>query len=706
MGKKRNTNKLESIESSIVNRLTQAHGRSIAYCDLIKVCTDRGGSKELFDEALDGLIEKGKAIKAGKGFAWAAAVGAFPAKVTRVNKTFGFIEREDGEEVFIPGKYLLGALPGDEVTARLIPSRTGEPEGEILGITKECDAKFTGMIVKEYSVLFVQPDSLTKNPIALVRGGCTYKEGDKVMAKIVSRGTRHSDHRAEVTAVFGSAEIAAACAMSVLELEGIPTEFPEEVLEEAKRIEAAGLQPDSSRLDLRDEIIFTIDGADTKDIDDAVSIEKTEKGWRLGVHIADVSHYVKPNSPLDREAYSRGTSVYYADRVIPMLPKELSNGICSLNPDEDRFAFSALTELSEDGDLINYEFRKTIIRSRVKGVYSEINKLLSGSTDEEIEKKYSEVKDKLFLMRELAGILTANKLRRGAPQLETTESKLIIGEDGTCVDVIPRTRGESELFIEEFMLTANEAAAKFAAEHELPFVYRIHEKPSPEKVETLLTVLPKLNILPPDFDEIKPCHMAEVLRKAKDSKYFTVVNNLVLRSMAKAKYSEEPVGHFGLALADYSHFTSPIRRYPDLAIHRIMSDCLAGMSKADIKKRYTAFSIGASSHSTEREIAAMNAERSCEDCYKAEYMKGHVGEVFEGQISSVTDFGFYVELPNTVEGLVHIKTLTDGVYEYDGEFTLKGVGRDYSIGDKVRVKCVAADVNSGNVDFTAVEDDK
>ena len=432
-----------------------------------------------------------------------------------------------------------------------------------------------------------------------------------------------------------------------------------------------------------------------------MSVEKTDNGWKLGVHIADVSHYVRGNSALDKEAMSRGTSIYYADKVIPMLPKELSNGICSLNPNEDRLTLSAFMELDKSGEMLSYRFAKSVIRSRVKGVYTEINAILKGEETPEITEKYSGVRNEIALMNELADILIEKKKRRHAPEIDTTESILVIDENGVCCDVLPRERGKAECIIEEFMLTANEAAAKLAREKKVPFVYRIHEAPPEEKVERLHEVLPKLGFECPQFNEFKPVHAGMILEQARGTDKFEAVNLMVLRSMAKAKYSTEPLGHFGLVLEDYAHFTSPIRRYPDLAIHRIITDILAGYGSEWLNKRYSGFAANSAERSSAAELRAVAIERECDDCYMAEYMKAHIGESFTARISGVTEFGFYAELPNTIEGLIHIRTLPEGEYDYSEPVSLteKFSGVTYTLGMEVKVICSAVDVNSGRIDF-------
>ena len=695
-------------KNKILLVLNQAGKKPLTRNDMIAKSKCKKTESEVFKKALDELKSEGLICDQKKGYVLCSRMGYFKATVKRISKTFGFIEKdEDQTEVFIPGKFLMGAMPGDKVIANLIPSRTGKPEGEVIAITETADATITGVLEQEYKEFFIIPDTMSKTAVRVVENECGAKPGDKVIARIIARGTSHSAHKAAIVSTFGSSEKASSCAMALLKVSGISLEFPADAQAEAKKLSEDGIRPEDlkKRLDLRDEIIFTIDSAESKDLDDAISIARTNTGYQLGVHIADVSHYVKGNSPLDKEALVRGTSVYYADRVVPMLPKELSNGICSLNPDEDRLAFSCLIDLDKQAKIKGYKFHKTVIRSAVKGVYKEINTILDGTATDEIKQKYARVSDNIFIMNELADILMENRDKRGAPSLETSESKLIINENDICVDVVPRTRGKSEMIIEEFMLLANQCAANLARTSKIPFVYRIHEDPSLEKLADMKDFLTRMNIEFPHFSEVKPAHFAEILKNNRDSEKFPVINNILLRSMAKAKYAPDPVGHFGLALEDYSHFTSPIRRYPDLAIHRILTDLVSGCDAEWLTKRYQSFVTNASERSTSTEITAVKIERDCEACYMAEYMKAHLGEEFEGIISSVTDFGFYVELDNTVEGLVHINSHEEDAFEYDGLVSLKGErsGKIFALGDKVKVQCTAANVNSGNIDFRVVE---
>lgn len=696
---------IDSYKNKIVTFLETNGKKLMPLSELESKCRTKKFGRDNFVAAFDELRTDGVIMmRKGMKAALCSKMKCRPAEISRLSRTFGFAVTNDGTEYFIPGKCMLGAMPGDRVLITDIPSRTGEPEGEVVDILKFGSSVMTGRIEFVDDKPYLVPDSASKNHVIIEKDrSVPFNNGDKVLCEITYRGKRHSEHKVCVTAVFGSSEFAASCADSALVIHGAPTVFPEDTLKEAKKISEGGVQEYAfnNREDFRNMCIFTIDGAESKDLDDAVSVEKTSDGYRLGVHIADVSNYVRGNSALDKEAMKRGTSIYYADKVIPMLPKELSNGICSLNPDENRLTLSAVMELSENGEMKSYRFCKSVIRSRVKGVYSEINTILCGTETPEVSKKYAHVRDSIFLMNELADILIEKKKRRHAPELETTESKLIIGEDGICCDVVPRERGKSERIIEEFMLCANEAAAKLAMEKKVPFVYRIHEKPPEEKTDRLRETLLRLGLECPQFTDFKPSHAAEVLGKARGTELFEAVNMMILRSMAKAKYSNEPLGHFGLALEDYAHFTSPIRRYPDLAIHRIITDILAGYNNEWLNKRYGGFAYNAAERSTSAEIRAVTIERECEDCYKAEFMKQHIGEVFEGKISGVTEFGFYVELPNTVEGLVHIRTLPEGEYDYSEPISLteKFSGVSYTLGQTVRVLCAAVNVSEGTIDF-------
>ncbi len=634
-----------------------------------------------------------------------AAPAGVPARVVSVRERFGFVRLDEAEtDLFVPGRQLMGAMPGDHVLVEIRTGRDGREEGRVTQITERNDAPFAGTLIRdEYGRLAIQPDTLTSFPLLVSRQAVEAKVGDKVIGKIFSRGDRHDGHRAAILETYGSANNAATACQVVVDIAGVPQEFSDEVLVEADRVAAAGI-PEAEiarRLDLRDKPIFTIDGADTRDIDDAVSIEKDADGWMLGVHIADVSYYVRHDSILDLEARERGTSIYYANKVIPMLPKALSNGICSLNPQEDRLAFSALMRLTPDGILKSWAFHKTVIRSRVQGVYGEINRMITGDRPPELEEKYREVLDALPLMKELAGLLRARRMERGSLDLETTEPKFVLDENGVCIDIKTRGEGLSEGFIEEFMLVANQAAACFARERKLPHVYRVHENPPADKLERLKEVLEAIGMKTDALDGVVDPHaLAGILATARARGLGTLVNFMILRSMAKARYQPENIGHFGLALRDYSQFTSPIRRYPDLMIHRIMSESVEGADSKALHERYDSFVEEASASSSEAELRAMNIERDCDDRYKAEYISQHLGERYTGIISSATNFGIYVSLDNTVDGLIRLNELGEG-FAFDGAISVLNptIGMRYRVGDPLDILVTAADISTGRVSF-------
>ena len=694
----------------IVSKLKRSGKKPVRYKELLRDCKRKHFDIDKFNDTVASMKRTGEITETKFGFSLGEKRKERSCKVVRINRTFGFVQDlETGVDYFVAGKYLMGAMPGDIVKVRVFKGKGESLEGEVTAVEQENYSRFMGEIVNEFGQLKIVPDTMCKSSMSFDNPqGLELHEGDKVIAEITHRGKRHSEHSCVITASYGSSMRASSCALCVVEINGLTPVFPPQVIMEARNVsDYSRIDKEiPKRLDLRDLPIFTIDGADTKDIDDAISVTRTKNGYELGVHIADVSHYVLPKSELDNEAFKRGTSVYYANRVIPMLPKELSNGICSLNPGEDRLAFSCIAQLDKQGHITSYKFAKTVIRSRVKGVYSEINEMLEGYNSRSNSVKYQQVADQLPVMLELADILKATRLERGCPELETAEGKLIIDENDRCVDVVPRTRGRSEEMIEDFMLVANECAARFGFDKKLPFVYRIHEEPSEEKTEGFKQALVQLNIQYKIGQHTTPGDIAAILKQVKDTPLAPIVNSIALRSMSKAKYSTEPVGHFGLVLDDYAHFTSPIRRYPDLAIHRIMSDYLSGEKTEDIARKYSKFSYAAADQATKTEITAMEVESSCEDCYKAEYMLGHVNEEFDGIITGVTDFGVFVGLENTCEGLLHIDQMQEGLYKSDEMISLKNysTGQTYTLGDKIRVKVMGSNVNSGKIDFTLADE--
>ena len=671
---------------------------------------DRASDRKVMD-TLDELVRDAQ-ICQRQGVFFTVRSGradkALLCTIVKLGKNFAFAMLEDGtSDVFIPGRFTRGAMPGDTVLIEKFehPRVEGSDEGEVLAVLEQKN-DLVGTVRRIDGRLKFVPDDCPAISMVIQRDGeGGAKDGDKVAVTIAMRGNRQEDHRVAVAMRFGSADEAKRCAKALLYAKDIRTRFPEEVRDEAKKFENMKItEADTEgRMDLRALPIFTIDSAETKDIDDAISLNRTpDGGYELGVHIADVSNYVKPGSALDTEAFNRATSVYYADQVVPMLPKQLSNGICSLNEKELRLAFSCLMHINANGELAEYRFVKSVICSRVKGVYSEINALLAGTADAEIQAKYAEVADQLPAMKELYGHRARLRRERGCMDIESGEVKLILDDNGRCIDVKKRTSGESESMIEEFMLLANQCAAHFARVKQLPFVYRVHEEPNAEKLERLHDLLRACSINDHFAKDVPtPKELSAILEGVRGTPYEQIINTGMLRCMSKALYEEKPKGHYGLVLKDYAHFTSPIRRYPDLAIHRIMTDQLKGTAKETMILRYTDFAEKAAKQASEREVVAMQIERRAEDCYKAEYARLHLGECREGTISGVTQRGLFVELDNGVEGFVPAASLTaTGTSLTEGiRLTDSVSGKNWNLGDRMMITIVRADVNLGKIDF-------
>ena len=647
-----------------------------------------------------GVSKKGKYMKPEN----VALVGTFES----TSRGFGFVVIPDREDdIFVKANDTMNAFYHDKVKVVITTEKNGgkRAEGKIVAIVEHEVKEVVGTFQKNRTYGFVIPDNAKINcdifiPQEFMNGAV---EGSKVVASISDYGSQSKNPQGKVTEVLGHIDDPGVDIMSIIKAYDLPVEFPESVKKAINDIPDVVSEKDKAgRVDLRNVQMVTIDGEDAKDLDDAVSISKEGPVYHLGVHIADVSNYVKPGSELDNEAFNRATSVYYADQVVPMLPKQLSNGICSLNEGVLRLAFSCLMHLDKDGNLIDYRFVKSVIRSRVKGVYSEINALLAGSADDELKGKYHEVLSQLPAMKELYGHRARLRKERGCMDIESGEVKLILDEDGHCIDVKKRTSGESEAMIEEFMLLANQCAAHFARVKQIPFVYRVHEEPNAEKLERLHTLLQACGINDHFAKDVPtPKELSAILEGVRGGPYEQIINTGMLRCMSKAVYEEKPKGHYGLVLKDYAHFTSPIRRYPDLAIHRIMTAQLKGMDKDTMVLRYSDFAEKASKQSSEREIIAMQIERKAEDCYKAEYARRHLGECYEGRISGVTQRGLFIELDNGVEGFVPASSLTPS-----GTMLTEGIrlsdpvsGKNWSLGDTMMITIVRADVNLGKIDF-------
>ena len=656
-------------------------------------------------------IKNGQYAPGFATFSNEAAPNAIPCTLVKLAARFGFASRDDGTgDIFIPGRALHGAMPQDKILVKLFdrPRVEGSSEGEVLEVTVP-NNRFAGTVaLSDDGRLCVEPDGCRDVKFLLAKQGSEGVHlGDKVGFLITHRGERHSDHRAAVVEKFGSSDYASECSKAILSGRNVRREFPEDVLEEAHAYDNAVIDQTEAakRLDLRAIPIFTIDSAETKDIDDAISLQKLADGYELGVHIADVSHYVRPGSALDTEAFERATSIYYADKVIPMLPTQLSNGICSLNQGEERLAFSCLMRLDEQGNISSYKFVKTVICSRVKGVYKEINALLApeeGADLSELQAKYAPVADQLPVMDELYRKRMELRKKRGGMDIESTEAKFIMDENGRCIDIVKRERGTSECMIEEFMLLANQCAANAGRTNKVPFVYRVHEAPDAEKMEKLSATLLACG-LNAKFKNPIPTQLelAALLDETRGQPIQIPVHTGILRSMQKARYAPQPLGHYGLVLADYAHFTSPIRRYPDLAIHRILSELLLGASANQLNADFGEFAQRASEQSSKQEVAAVRIERDVEDLYKAEYMHSRLGEVYMGTVAGITPRGIFVELENTVEGFVPAAQLCKGEPQViDGVSMLDPLtGRSWMLGTSMKIRVAGADVALGRVDF-------
>ena len=627
---------------------------------------------------------------------------------------FGFAEilDEDGrEDIFIAPDDTMGAMTGDTVLVHKF--RRGEPgftrgnEGQITKILERGNTEIIGTLYMQGIHGMVHPDNDKLHTEIAVRGTdlAEAKPGDKVAVRITDYGKRRRGEfvilpEGFITAVFGRADTKEANYAAILHKNGVPTNFSDAVIWEAEDMAARPIT-ETGRRDLRELPTLTIDGADAKDLDDAISLEKLPDGWRLYVHIADVSEYVKEGGEVDREAYARGTSVYFVDKVVPMLPVALSNGSCSLNGGVDRWALTAIIDLDGAGNPRAYDFAKSLIRSDVRGVYTEVNDLFAKGRDSAFAGKYAPVLDMLFEMQTLYGVLRHAANVRGQLNLESVEAKILLDEKGIAVDIVPRERGEAEMLIEQFMLAANVAAATWLTERGLPCLYRIHEDPLPEKIRAFAEFAHNMDLDVSGVKEgVSPRRLGQLLAEASEQGIAEVVSGVMLRSLAKAKYHEKPGGHYGLALPLYCHFTSPIRRYPDLFVHRAISHAL------DNTKRRPAHPAESARVSSEAEVRAVTAERQIEDLYMAQYCCAHVGEEFEGIISSVCSFGVFVRTTKLFEGLIPVEALfsrRDTAVYNEKSMTLKAGSRIYRLGDSIRVRVTRAEVATGRIDMELAE---
>ena len=671
----------------------------------------RAFKKTLKTMEKEGLIFRTKKDK----FALPERLGLITGKLQAHAKGFGFLipEIEGEKDVFIPSSFINGAMNGDRILVQITrEDKNGKKrEGEVIQILERANTKIIGVYEdsKNFGFVIAEDTRISQDIFISKKDRNGAKDGDVVVVEITKWPEKRRSPEGVVKEVLGQKGDKGLDILTIIKKYGLPEEFPPKVQAFASGIdEEIPLKEYKRRKDLRDVRMVTIDGEDAKDLDDAVSIERLDNGrYRLGVHIADVSHYVREKNPLDKEALKRGTSVYLIDRVIPMLPKKLSNGICSLNPKVDRLTLSCIMDIDSSGKVLDHEIVESVIRTNERMTYTDVTKILKDN-DPELSKRYEYLLDDFKAMEELCNILYKKRTKRGAIDFEFEESKIILNEFGKPIDIKPYEREIANRIIEEFMLVCNETVAEHMFWSHLPFVYRIHEDPDEEKLEKFREFIYNLGYIVKWNGEVKPRNLQEILEKVRGKKEETVVSTLLLRSMMRAKYSPECVGHFGLAAKYYCHFTSPIRRYPDLQIHRIIKEFINGKIDDDRSKKLTALVDYAARQSSETENIATEAEREVDDLKKAEYMLDRIGEEFEGIVSSVTSFGMFVELPNTIEGLIHITALDDDYYIYDenhlclmGERTKK----IYRLGDFVKVRCSKVDIPNREIYFDMVEDE-
>lgn len=691
--------------------------KPLLFEELVMVLDVPKSDIEVFKGLLEELEEEGKIFKTHKNrYGVPERMSLVAGRLQASERGYGFVipDDEDIKDIFISAESLNGAMHNDRVIARINKKVIGDKrsEGEVLKIIRRANRTVVGTFESSRYFGFVVPDDrrvtgdifIPKDEINKA------KPGDKVIAEILKWPEKRRNAEGRIVEIIGNKDDVGTDILSIIKSYDLPEEFPPEVLEQAESIpDKVSPEMLKGRRDLRQLRMVTIDGEDAKDLDDAVSIEKLPDGkYRLGVHIADVSYYVKEGTPLDREALKRGTSVYLVDRVIPMLPKKLSNGICSLNPNVDRLAFTVMMDIDAHGKVVDHEIVESVIRTSERMTYTNVYKILV-EKDEALCDRYSYLVEDFKLMEELALILRNKRVARGAIDFDFEEAKIILDEKGKPVEVKRYEITIANRIIEEFMLVCNETVAEHFFWADTPFVYRIHEDPDVEKIQNFAELVHNLGYTLKGINKIHPRALQELLDKVKGSKEERIISTIMLRSLAKARYSNENAGHFGLAAKYYCHFTSPIRRYPDLIIHRIMKEQLKGRLDENRIQILDEKLPDIARQCSQRERAADEAERDTEDLKKVEFMKYHEGEFFDGIISNVTSFGMFIELDNTIEGLVRMSSMEDDYYIYnEKQYSLMGerTRKTYRIGDTVRVQLARADIASRQIDFALAGKEK
>ena len=670
--------------------------------------------REELKEVLDALIADGKIVLSKRGKYGRPEKKILTGTFSGSSRGFGFVVLEGGQQdIYIPADQTGDAMHGDKVQITAEPARAGRrPEGTVIRVLERANETLVGYYQKNRHFGFVIPDNQKIATDIFIPEGedMGAATGHKVVVRLTSFGGTRKKPEGRVTEIIGHVNDPGTDILSIVKAYGLPEEYPPEVMEQVSRIpDEVTAEEMQGRKDIRSWQTVTIDGEDAKDLDDAISLTKKDGIYHLGVHIADVSNYVQGGSALDREALKRGTSVYLADRVIPMLPERLSNGICSLNQGQDRLTLSCLMDVNEKGKVISHKIAETVIRVDERMCYTDVKNILE-DTDDVAKKRYEALIPMFFLMKELSGILRSRRHTRGSIDFDFPESKIILNAAGRAIDVQPYEANVATRIIEDFMLLANETVAQEYCTGDYPFVYRTHENPDPEKIESLLMLLHNEGVnIQKSGQEITPGEIQEILESIEGMPNEAQISRLTLRTMKQAKYTTECSGHFGLAAKYYCHFTSPIRRYPDLQIHRIIHDRLRGrLVREGRTEHYKEILDEVARQSSVCERRADEAERESDKLKKAEYMSYHLGEEYEGIISGVTGWGLYVELPNTVEGLIHINTLRDDYYVFDQDaYELRGdmTGKIFRLGQKVRVRVADADKMLKTVDFVLAEED-
>lgn len=695
----------------ILAYMRQASYRPLGYVDLVEALQLDEEDQARFNKILGQLEKEGEIVRTRRDkYGLPEMMNIFKGIIRVSQRGYGILlpDAAEAEEVFVYGKNLNGAMHGDRVMVRIHQRASADqrPEGEVIRVLDRANSEIVGTFEKGRHLSQVVPDdSRLINPIYVkLSKKIKVKNGDKVLVKISTWPTRDRLAEGQITEVFGRSGDPKLDVKVIIKKHGLREEFPGSVIAEAKNLARPVEEKElTSRRDLRAVRMVTIDGEDAKDLDDAVSIARTSNGYELGVHIADVSHYVREGSKLDKEAFERGTSVYLIDKVLPMLPRELSNDICSLNAGQDRLAVSCLMQIDKSGKVSGYDICKSVINVDRRMTYTAVNRILVEDDPEEKE-KYRDLVEDFHLMQELADILRANRTTRGALDFDFPETKVKVDDTGFPVEIGRFERGPGEMLIEDFMIQANEVVAEYLFWQDIPILYRVHEKPDSEAMVKLNHVLGVFG-QKIQGQKVEPHVFQKVLQDIKGTSAEQTIALMILRSMKHARYVPQPLGHFGLASKYYCHFTSPIRRYPDLIVHRVLSMVLdkglSGQKRAGLEGKMIKYG----EQSSLKEMKAEEAERDLIDIKKAEYMQQFVGDEFTARISSVQSFGFFVELENTIEGLVHISTIVDDYYEFnDRNYSLVGnhTGRKFAIGDEVRVQLIRVDIENAQIDFELI----